>query len=193
MIKEYNKTRDSFPSLFYEYGYRRGAEIGVYKGEYTKKFLDAGIKMYAVDPWKAFNGQGRSQNRQDRQDFLYGHTCRYLNSYVKSGLCSIIREASMNALRFFRDKSLDFVYIDGDHSFGAVASDIYYWSQKVKDGGIVAGHDYFQTGTDRSNVICHVKSVVDAYVEAFKIDELWITKCSGIRPDIWPSWFWIKR
>ena len=40
------------------------------------------------------------------------------------------------------DGSLDFVYLDGDHSEAAVAGDIRLWRPLVKPGGILAGHDY---------------------------------------------------
>ena len=42
--------------------YTVGAEIGVYKGEYTKLFCDEGIQMYAIDPWEQI---GKNQKRQD--------------------------------------------------------------------------------------------------------------------------------
>jgi len=40
------------------------------------------------------------------------------------------------------DGSLDFVYIDADHSYGFVKKDIEIWTKKVKSGGLVGGHDY---------------------------------------------------
>ena len=64
-------SRDALPEFLVEMGYTRGAEIGVYKGEYLKKFCDAGLVMYGVDPWKAFYGQGRTQQVQKRQDFIF--------------------------------------------------------------------------------------------------------------------------
>ena len=46
--------RDDLPKFLKSAGYNVGAEIGVYKGEYTKKFLDEGLRMYAIDPWIAY-------------------------------------------------------------------------------------------------------------------------------------------
>ena len=109
-------------------------EVGVYKGGFTRELLDEGLTVYGVDPWRAFKGQGRTQQVQDRQDFLYGHTQRYLQDYIDKGKCKLIRKTSMEALDDFEDRSLDFVYIDGDHTFGHVAQDIYQWSRKVKTG-----------------------------------------------------------
>lgn len=37
---------------------------------------------------------------------------------------------------------LDFIYIDGDHSYEAVIQDIELYYPKVKSGGIIGGHDF---------------------------------------------------
>lgn len=41
-----------------------------------------------------------------------------------------------------RDSSLDLVFIDGDHSYDAVMEDIENWIDKVREGGIICGHDF---------------------------------------------------
>lgn len=164
-------SRDELPEFFKEMGYKVGAEIGVYKGAFTEKFCKAGLKMYAIDPWIGFSGQGRSQKLQDRQDFLYGHTQRTLAPYPN---CTIIRKTSMDAVTDFKDGSLDFVYIDGNHNFRYIAEDIYEWASKVKRGGVIAGHDYFCTNPEARNIVCHVGAVVDAYTKAFGIDNWFI-------------------
>lgn len=55
---------------------------------------------------------------------------------------TIIEENSLNAHRHFAARSLDFVFIDGDHSYRGVRQDILNFRPKVKPGGILAGHDY---------------------------------------------------
>lgn len=42
----------------------------------------------------------------------------------------------------FKDESFDFIFIDADHSYEAVKKDIEMWYPKVKQGGVIAGHDY---------------------------------------------------
>lgn len=53
-----------------------------------------------------------------------------------------IRLESTEAAQMYRDSSLDFVFLDADHSFQAVCRDIEEWAPKVKPGGVLAGHDY---------------------------------------------------
>jgi predicted O-methyltransferase YrrM len=48
---------------------------------------------------------------------------------------------SLNASRKFQDRSLDMVFIDGNHSTAAVTNDIDVWLPKVKKGGVIAGDD----------------------------------------------------
>ena len=163
--------RDELPEFLKEMDYKIGAEVGVYKGEYTQLFCKAGMKMFAVDPWHSYAGAGRSQKNQDRQEFLFGHTTRLLASYKD---CTIIRKTSEDAVGHFKDRSLDFVYIDGDHTFSHVAHDIQQWAYKVRKGGVVAGHDYFTTDKRANNVICHVGPVIDAYIKAFGIENFYI-------------------
>ena len=181
-----NCSRDDLPQFFVELGYKVGAEIGVYKGAFTEKFCRAGLKMYAIDPWMAFPGQGRTQMIQERQDFLYGHTQRTLTPYKD---CTIIRATSMEALKDFKDESLDFVYIDGDHRFRYIAEDIYEWYLKIKKGGIISGDDYFCTGPGANNVLCHVKPIVDAFALTYDIPNFYVIG----QKDKKPSWIIIKE
>ena len=53
--------------------------------------------------------------------------------------------ASHAAAKKFEDESLDFVFIDADHHYDSVKQDIEVWWPKVKQGGILAGHDYYPT------------------------------------------------
>lgn len=121
-------SRTDLPAFFKLQGYKTGAEIGVYKGEYTKLFCDAGLKMYGIDPWRAYGNYNEFPNDikrfQDRQDFLLEHTKRVLKDYLESGMCELIRKTSMEAVEDFEDESLDFVYIDGHHGLRYVVEDL---------------------------------------------------------------------
>ena len=182
-------TRQDLPEFFVDMGCWTGAEIGVYKGGFTKKLLEAGLEVYAIDPWKSY----KINENQERMDFLYGHTKRELSKYDEQ-TCHIVRKASMEALNDFDDESLDFVYIDGNHSFPHVANDIFYWEKKVKRGGIVSGHDYLPL-IPYGNNVCHVHMIVLAYTETFNIKNWYITdKNPNVSGDMrTPSWFWIKE
>lgn len=57
---------------------------------------------------------------------------------------------SVQAALFYADHSLDFVFIDGDHTETAVDADIEAWLPRVKFGGVLAGHDFDLQSVRRS-------------------------------------------
>jgi SAM-dependent methyltransferase len=52
-----------------------------------------------------------------------------------------VKLASVEAAKLYDDASLDFVFIDANHHYRHVASDIAAWRHKVKPGGVLAGDD----------------------------------------------------
>lgn len=167
-------TRSSLPLLYNDFGYKIGAEIGVSRGKHAASICtqSPGIKLYCIDPWVAY----KRGDTQEKEDKLYKWTCHHLSRYN----VEIIRKTSMEALSDFKDESLDFVYIDGNHKFDYVMPDLIFWSQKVKSGGIVGLHDY-----------CHfywsgVIKAVDAYTYCHDIRPWFITKEDK------PTVFWVK-
>jgi predicted O-methyltransferase YrrM len=55
---------------------------------------------------------------------------------------NIIRSLSWDAAKLYNDKSLDFVFIDAAHDYESVSKDLKEWFPKIKQNGIIAGHDY---------------------------------------------------
>ena len=183
--------RGDLPQFFVEMGYKVGAEVGVYKAEYTVEFCRAGLKMYAVDAWQAYEEYNEPwHNFQERQDFLYGHAQRTLAPYPDA---VFVRKFSMDAVKDFADESLDFVYIDAHHGFKHVTEDIYEWSKKVRKGGVISGHDYFES--PRYPMI-HVVHVLPAFTKAYRIDQWYLLgrehAPEGEKRDLERSWMWIK-
>ena len=97
----------------------------------------------------------------------------------------IIRASSMDAVRDFQPESLDFVYIDANHSFDYVMQDIIEWSRRVRKGGIVAGHDYTQK---KKYEDLHVVEAVAAYTGIRRIRPWFIV---GSEAEVHSFW-WMK-
>ena len=182
-------SRQELPQFFLDMGYKVGAEIGVDKGVYSEAFGKVGLKLYAIDPWRVYSDYNHPKG-QKRLDFLYEHTLRTVAPYN----IHVIRKDSMEALEDFEDESLDFVYIDANHAFRYIADDIFEWAKKVREGGVVSGHDYAQ-GLNLHWQKIHVRYVVNAYVDCFKIQNWYLTDLvpgqSGDQKT--RSWFWVKE
>jgi len=183
--------RSDLPQFFVDMGYRVGAEIGVEEGYFSDELCSVGLKIFSVDPW-IHHPNWRYQRTQEAMEKIYNRAVKRLGKYPDN---TIIRKFSMDAVGDFKDESLDFVYIDGNHEFRYVAEDLYEWSKKVRKGGIVSGHDYF---TPPQKDVCAVQPILHAYIEWFDITRWY---CLGSRRRHAPdeirercrSWFWIKE
>lgn len=163
------KDRIELAELFYELGFTIGAEIGVFKGWYSRELLgrNPNLFLYCVDPWI-----GKNKVFEIAKNKLANYNAK------------IIRKTSAEALNDIADGSLDFVYIDGAHDYENARHDVFGWSKKVRIGGTVSGHDYFD---HVEGVKFGVIQAVDEYVKA-NDQELFVTK-----EEFAPSWFFINK
>jgi hypothetical protein len=156
---------------FGEQGLLRGAEIGVDRGSFSRYMLKYNPEMtlLCVDPWRwKLRGESRYQST--------------LKRLVEFGdRATIIRADSFDAVRDVQDESLDFVYIDGDHTFDFVMTDLIWWAKKVRYGGVIAGHDYYRFR--RGGVV----PAVDVYTQQHNVHKWFLTD------ERTPSFFWIRE
>lgn len=186
-------SRDDLPQFFVEMGFKLGAEIGVDQGVYTEKLCKAGLTVYGIDPWLAYEDYIEI-DVQKRIDERFNTTKNRLKPYPNA---RIIRKTSMEAAENIADRSLDFVYIDGNHQLMHVIQDLTVWSKKVKIGGIIAGHDYIYTNPKTIAGICHVIPAVHAYVDSFKIENWYLLGRKhaeeGEKRDRFRSWMFVNQ
>ena len=181
-----NSSRTDLAKLFAELGYRKGAEIGTGRGTYAGRLAryNPMCRIYCIDPWETYDGL---RDWTDA-DVLNEHWIAAKARLAQYPEVRIIRKYSMDALEKYPDNSLDFVYIDANHTFPYMAEDLFYWSKKVKPGGIVSGHDYLKQ--TRKDGMVQVREVVDAYTEAFDINSWFVVdECTLKRAG---SFFWVK-
>ena len=128
-----------------------GVEIGVHLGNFSAQILNKTQpkKLFLVDPYLHFEGEEYSNakyggriNGQDVMDERYAGVKRRFKSHIESGRIVMIREKSVAAAEQFPDESLDFVYVDGDHTYDGVHADIKAYLPKMKLGGLLIGDDY---------------------------------------------------
>lgn len=118
------KTRNELAKLFTnEKGV--GAEIGVQYGYFSKQISqDWSGKILCVDTWTDPDVFAKSKEELRGDQFI------------------ITQGSSVEVSKTIEDESLDWIYIDADHSKEAVKADYEAWFPKVRKGGIISGHDY---------------------------------------------------
>lgn len=120
----------------------RIVEIGAWLGKSTSfmaiEMLNAknALDFYVVDHWL-----GSSEHQYLKQlSTVYEDFTKNMEP-VKE-LLKVIKKPSIEAAKDFEDNSLDFVFIDAEHTYEALLSDITAWLPKLKPGGILAGDDW---------------------------------------------------
>jgi hypothetical protein len=120
-----------------------GVEVGVAEGLNANDMLNRwNIKtLYLVDAWECLPTQtGDGASEQEWHDSNHENVLRLMEMH--KGKYKILRGLSTAMAKTIPDESLDFVYIDSDHSYEGVLKDLKAWTPKVKKGGVIAGHDY---------------------------------------------------
>jgi hypothetical protein len=125
-------------------------EIGVARGNFSEILLSGTNlkKLNLVDPYCKQNDNEYSDsmnflNMDDEYEFCKNK----LNKYQQR--IKFIRELSIKASENFSDNSIDFIYIDGNHSYKNVTEDLETFWSKVKVGGIMCGDDVYELSENK--------------------------------------------
>ena len=119
-----------------------GVEVGTCRGESAYLFLEkcSNIKkLWTIDPYVGYDDWNGSISTEVVENFMRIAT---ENLSEWGDRVEMVRAMSKDVVNRFDDDSLDFLFIDGDHSYEAVKQDLEIWYPKLKKGGILAGHDY---------------------------------------------------
>ena len=134
-----------------------GVEVGIWKGENSRNIMEnLNIKIcYFIDPFNAYTTyNGRFFDKKYMLVNLIFAMIR-LEPFDKH-IHIIIKTSKEGSLDV--DNNLDFVYIDGNHSYKNIKEDIKIWFEKVVSGGVFGGDDYH---------IKYVKRAVDEFVKKY--------------------------
>ena len=116
-------------------------EIGSYIGESTIIFAKYFKKVIAIDPF--INDYDPNDIcvkwYADFEDSVYNKFLETVQGYDN---IKFIRKTSDDAFLDLTQEKIDFVYIDGMHTYDQCLKDITNYRQIVKEGGFVGGHDY---------------------------------------------------
>lgn len=139
-----------------------GVEIGVWKGEFSEKLakVTKPACLHLVDPWafqkeypRRFYGGKIAQSQADMDEVMRGVEKKLSGKPVKFW--------RMYSDEFFKsfDGQADWVYIDGNHLYDFVLSDLEGALKILKPDGIICGDDFDWTDEGR----LHVQDAVEAF------------------------------
>ena len=151
-----------------------GLEIGVASGWTMNHFLEnlPNLKLTGIDPYIGYM-DGDIKITQEKLDAQYLAAQDNISDFTPRG--QILRGYSKEFTHVFVEESLDFIFIDGDHSYEGALGDCEMYFSKIKKGGIFAGHDWCFSG---------VKKAVNEFREKHGSPEI-----KRVTNDVW---YWIK-
>lgn len=176
--------REQFPELLRNLGYETGAEIGVAAGEHAEFLLKNWPgSLLLVDCWQkqdwAIHCDSEALTTDEGHEQNYQHALDRMRPFGTRA--AFVRKFSIAAASSIREGSLDFVYLDANHSYKAVCADLLAWYPRVKSGGLMSGHDFVDSGNPFG-----VKSAVLEFIADLPVD-LYVAPNED-----WKTWYWRK-
>jgi hypothetical protein len=159
----------SYPTLYSEIVQKfptgsRFVEVGSWKGKSSAYMAveiinsQKDIEFFCVDTWEGSVEHKGMEDLSSLYDIFISNMLPVQDHYFP------LKITSLEAAKKFKDKSLDFVFIDASHEYEDIKNDIIAWYPKIKEGGVLAGHDFYVEGYDwYPGVKKAVKEILPSY------------------------------
>ena len=168
------------------------AEIGVWKGDFAAEVLRncPSIEKYVmIDPWAQLPDWNKPFNVATKE-FKDVYDEAMQKTEFAANKRYILKERTKKAVKNIDDESLDFVYIDGDHTLRGITIDLITILPKVRSGGLIAGDDFglfpWQNATDTKyepTLVCpfavYFAEAVDLPIHVLHHNQFLIEKSTG--------------
>lgn len=154
-----------------------GCELGVCRGHNLRYLLDRAkniSKSYAIDPYIPYVDPPWGLISQEEV-----HGWRSIAKEILAPFhnkVQWIESTSIEASQNIPDEELDYIFIDGDHTYPAVYADLHAYWNKLKPGGIWAGHDWNLEGVNQA-------------VTKFRLEKNITTQIQFTESNVW---YWYK-
>jgi len=121
-------------------------EVGSWVGNGSTRVMTNAIRdshgvLYCVDTWAGSENVPFHQEFRKRYRTFYEVFADNVRAYNGQDIVRPLVMPSIEACALFPDRSLDLVFIDGNHGYSHVKRDVLAWLPKIKFGGIICGHD----------------------------------------------------
>lgn len=140
---EAQAARLPYGGILVEVGSWMGLSTSILAGALHKRNNHAAL-VYAVDTWRG------SIEHQGLEPVIDGTLFSvFMGNMARLGFAEMVTpciEGSPQAAARFAPGSVNMVFIDGDHTEGAVYADLCAWAPLLASGGVMFGHDATPTG-----------------------------------------------
>jgi hypothetical protein len=143
-------------------------EIGIFKGDFSKELLKLEPQQLLL--FDLFNNTTGSGDVDGNNFEMTNMTEQYNNIKNWNIDCITLYKGDSSTNLNNLDISFDMIYIDGDHSYDGVKSDLKSSFLKVKNGGLICGHDYVSSKFEG------VVRAVDEFCDNHNLEIKYLTK-----------------
>lgn len=136
--------------LILKYNLKYGCELGTLTGDLLFALLDnlSFLSMIGVDIWEKQNTNVYNEYQYVDWAQMYQDVLSKAKAYT--GRLQLIKGLTHDVVDQVEDNSLDFIFIDANHSYKTVKQDILLWMPKVVYSGLITGHDLGREGINQA-------------------------------------------
>jgi hypothetical protein len=160
----------------------QGAELGVYRGDFARVVLSRwhGSRWHLVDSWT--NGQDLpySHGQDENMDTAIASVDSFGAQRYK-----VVRNTTDLAAHTYAEGSLDWVYVDATHTYADCRRDLQTWAPKVRMGGLLSGHDYWNGWQPLASYTFGCRDAVDEFAAVYGL------RVHSTKEDV-ASWYMLK-
>ena len=134
-----------------------GAECGVAAGAFSRQIVDiaAPRRLHLIDAWQAARYESERAKVEKR-----------MAAEIADGTVMLHQGLSTEVMATFEDASLDWIYIDTDHSYATTAAELREADRLLRPDGLVLGHDFCVGNIVKPTVYGVIQAVNAFCVEA---------------------------
>lgn len=134
--------------------WRRGAELGLEKGITFEMLLERCGEQFSLIGVDVFSPQPGVIGAEVYLHPRYRHEenrikCREITDRYRRR-SRLLEMTTHEAADVVKDDSIDFVFIDANHSYEAVLQDLQDWQPKIRKKGWIMGHDWPMGGVQKA-------------------------------------------
>jgi hypothetical protein len=183
---------DLWVKWFRAAGAKSVLEVGVWKGDFARQMLQEceSIERYhMIDPWAHLPDWNKPLNVA-QEPFERAYEEAMQKTAFASAKIVVLRGRTKEVIDSVPDQSIDFAYIDGDHTLRGISIDLIKVLPKIKEGGFIGGDDFARNPWQHSarfepTLVCpfgiYFAEAMDLPMVALPFDQFLMQKRSSAR------------